>query len=109
MARNFKTILNDIRVMAFDVDGVLTEGLVHSYNDGNKVRITNIKDAYALQLAIKKGIKVLIISGGMSEAIVKHFEFLGITDIYMGSHHKMTVLEKYLKDNNLNQSQVLYM
>ena len=69
--KNFKTLLPHIKLMVFDVDGVLSDGSIHCFNDGEQLRVLNIKDGYALQLAIKKGIRILIISGGKSEAVVK--------------------------------------
>ena len=61
---NFKEKLKDIKCFVFDVDGVLTNGMLHVTNDGMLLRAMNIKDGYALQLAVKKGYRVVIISGG---------------------------------------------
>jgi 3-deoxy-D-manno-octulosonate 8-phosphate phosphatase KdsC-like HAD superfamily phosphatase len=52
--KNFKTLLPHIKLMVFDVDGVLSDGSIHCFNDGEQLRVLNIKDGYALQLAIKK-------------------------------------------------------
>lgn len=107
--RNFKTILPHIKLMVFDVDGVLTNGSVHCFNDGEQVRVMNIKDGYALQLAIKKGIRILIISGGKSEAVIKRLNILGIQDIFMGVNHKLPVLHQYLLDHQISEEETLYM
>lgn len=106
---NFKTLLPKIKLMVFDVDGVLTDGSVHCFNDGAQVRVMNIKDGYALQLAIKKGIRILVISGGTSEAVTKRLNFLGITDIFMGVSHKLPVLQEFLIEHRISLSETLYM
>jgi 3-deoxy-D-manno-octulosonate 8-phosphate phosphatase (KDO 8-P phosphatase) len=107
--KNFKTYLPHIKLLVFDVDGVLTDGSVHCFNDGEQVRVMNIKDGYALQLAIKKGIRILIISGGKAEAVVKRLNFLGITDVFMGIPHKLPVLQAYLIEHNISLEETLYM
>ena len=63
MSANFKQLLADINTFIFDMDGVLTDGSVTIMPDGEHVRTMNIKDGYALQLAVKKGYRVVIISG----------------------------------------------
>ena len=74
MEKNFKQILPSIKAFVFDVDGVLTDGSVVLMPDGEQIRTMNIKDGYALQLAIKKGYYVAIITGGKSEAIKARME-----------------------------------
>ncbi len=106
---NFKTLLPHIKLFVFDVDGVLSDGSVICFNNDEQVRSFNIKDGYALQLAIKKGFRILIISGGNSEAVVKRLEKLGITDIFMGVEHKLPVLTQYLLENKILPQHTLYM
>ena len=106
---NFKRLLPRIKLLVFDVDGVLTDGSIHCFNDGEQVRVMNIKDGYALQLAIKKGLRILIISGGKSEAIIKRLNLLGVEDIYMGVHHKLPVLHQYLLNHQIGLDETLYM
>ena len=56
--------LTKIRAIIFDVDGVLSAGTITLATNGDPVRTANIKDGYALQLAVKKGLIVAIITGG---------------------------------------------
>ena len=72
------TALEKITCFVFDVDGVLTNGTLIVMPDGLMVRTMNIKDGYAIQLAIKKGYKVWIISGGYSEEVQDRLEKLGV-------------------------------
>jgi 3-deoxy-D-manno-octulosonate 8-phosphate phosphatase (KDO 8-P phosphatase) len=101
--------LRDITTLIFDVDGVLTTGEILASNTGEFLRTFNIKDGYALQLAVKKGYHVCIISGGSGEAMQKRFEALGIKDIFLGVSDKVAVFEKILLKYQLGRAEVLYM
>jgi 3-deoxy-D-manno-octulosonate 8-phosphate phosphatase (KDO 8-P phosphatase) len=101
--------LRDITTLIFDVDGVLTTGEILASNTGEFLRTFNIKDGYALQLAVKKGYHVCIISGGSGETMQKRFEALGIKNIFLGVSDKVAVFEKILLKYQLDKAEVLYM
>ncbi len=109
MGANFKQLLGKIDTFIFDMDGVLTDGSITIMPDGDHVRTMNIKDGYALQLAVKKGYNVAIISGGKSDSAKKRFQSLGISNIYMGVHTKTIALGEMLNLYDLDPSTVLYM
>jgi 3-deoxy-D-manno-octulosonate 8-phosphate phosphatase (KDO 8-P phosphatase) len=69
----------------------------------------NIKDGYAMQLAIKKGYVVAIISGGKSEMVRKRLNGLGVTEVYLGAHTKMDPYQELLEKYKLKPQEVLYM
>lgn len=106
---NYKELLQHITTFIFDYDGVLTEGIVMLTEDGEPLRSANVRDGYALQLAVKKGYRVAVISGGNSPSMSRRLTSLGITDIFLGVQHKVQVFEKYLEDNNIDPSEVVYM
>ena len=106
--QTFKQKLKNIKAFAFDVDGVLSGG-VFLHPGGDIMRAMNIKDGYALQLARKLGYPIAIITGAASESIIKRFEALGITDIYLKSANKMEDFEDFLIRYELSADQVLYM
>lgn len=106
---NILAAFRPIQLFALDVDGVLTDGSLLLLNDGQMVRRMNIKDGYALQLAVKKGYRVVIISGGTSEAVKLRLQKLGITDVEMGVTDKTEILQRYMHQYNLSREQVLYM
>lgn len=85
-----------ITTFVFDVDGVLTDGTLLILPDGVMARKMNIKDGYALQLAVKRGYKVLVISGGDSPEVQNRLNKLGITEVWMKVQHKQQVLAEYL-------------
>ena len=98
-----------ITTFVLDVDGVLTDGSLFLMEDGQMVRRMNIKDGYALQLAIKKGYRVLVISGAKSDAVINRLNRLGIMDVFMGAEDKTAVLNQYIRQHQLQKDQVLFM
>ena len=80
--------LSKIKAIAFDVDGVLSTSTIPLGDNGIPRRTVNIKDGYALQLAVKRGIKVAIITGAVSPGITERFEGLGVKDIFCGAGWK---------------------
>lgn len=109
MSENYKSSLKKITTFCFDVDGVFTNGIVQLLPDGEQVRTANVRDGYAVQLAVKKGFRIAIITGGRSEAVRKRFEGLGVTDVFLGSQNKINVLNKYLADQGIGAGEVCYM
>ena len=98
-----------ITTFVLDVDGVLTDGSLLVLEDGQMVRRMNIKDGYALQLAIKKGYRVLVISGAKSDAVINRLNRLGIMDVFMGAEDKTAVLNQYIRQHQLQKDQILFM
>lgn len=109
MTTSYKQNLRNIKTFIFDVDGVFTDGVVWLMANGEQVRTANVKDGYAVQLAVKKGFRIAVISGGNSEAVRLRFQGLGVKDIFLSSHDKWVIFEKYVKENNLNPEEILYM
>lgn len=101
--------LRKIRAVALDVDGVLSPSVIPMDSDGVPCRMANIKDGYALQLAVKKGLRIAIITGGVSEAVKMRYSALGITDIFQGAGKKLPVLDGWLQRNGLSKEEVAYM
>lgn len=99
----------NITTLIFDVDGVLSDGTVIAYADGEQPRSFYVKDGYAVEKAVQNGFNVAIISGGFQEGVQKRLSFLGVKNIFLGVKDKIAVFEKYLADNNIKSSQVLYM
>ena len=98
-----------ITTFVFDVDGVLTDGMLLVLDDGQMVRRMNIKDGYALQLALKRGYRVVIISGGNSEAVRERLNKLGVKDVFLKVENKKEKLMEYIAQHQLSWSEVLFM
>lgn len=106
---NYKEELSNIKAFVFDVDGVFSDCRVSLFPSGEMVRTMNIKDGYAIQLAVKKGYPVAIITGGFSKAVKKRFQYLGVKDIYLRSSSKLDDLQHFISRNHLTIEEVLYM
>jgi 3-deoxy-D-manno-octulosonate 8-phosphate phosphatase (KDO 8-P phosphatase) len=102
-------LFKSIKAFVFDVDGVLATEILVILQGGDMARNMNSKDGYALQLAVKKGYAVAIISGGSSEPVRQRLERLGVKDVFLGIHNKKEVLLNYAKKNNLKLEEMLYM
>ncbi|WP_457617370.1 KdsC family phosphatase [Lutibacter sp.] len=109
MGKSYKEFMSQINTFIFDVDGVLTDGIVNITTSGELIRNMHTKDGYALKTAINAGYNVCIISGGNNEGVRKRLQGLGITDIYLGAHHKMDVFEEYIDIYNIKPENILYM
>ena len=109
MEISYKQLLPNITTLIFDVDGVLTNGMVTIMPDGELVRHMNIKDGYALKTAVDKGFNVCIISGGRNEGVRTRLANLGIKDIYLGAHNKIKQYNELVEKYNLEPENVLYM
>jgi len=106
---NYKELMKHINTFVFDYDGVLTDGNVILIADGDALRTANVKDGYALQLAVKSGYHVAIISGGRSQSMISRFQALKITDYFLGVDDKLALLLKYMEEKKVKPANVLYM
>lgn len=109
MSISYKQIFPQINTFIFDVDGVLTNGIVTVFPDGQLLRKMNIKDGYAIKAAVKAGFRVCIITGGRNEGVKKRLENLGVTDVYLGAHTKINQFNELVEKYDLNPENVLYM
>ena len=100
--------LRKIRGFIFDVDGVLSKDVIPLHHNGDPMRTVNIKDGYALQLAVKKGYQVAIITGGYTDSVKMRFERLGVKYIYMRSSVKMKDYTDFMNRTGLKPEEVLY-
>lgn len=98
-----------ISCFVFDMDGVLTDGSLLVLPDGVMARRMNIKDGYALQLAVKKGYRVLVISGGNSPEVKERLSKLGISEVWMQVADKAALLKQWQIENKVASTEILFM
>ncbi|MCE3259544.1 MAG: family hydrolase [Bacteroidetes bacterium] len=106
---NFKQALTKITTLMFDIDGVFTDGKVLVLDTGEMVRNMYGKDGYALHVAIAKGYRIVIISGGNNIAVRSALQRAGVKDIFINQHDKMECYRNYMQLNNLKDEEVMYM
>jgi 3-deoxy-D-manno-octulosonate 8-phosphate phosphatase (KDO 8-P phosphatase) len=98
-----------IKLLAFDMDGVLTDCTVMVMPDGEWVRRMHIRDGFALQLAVKKGYEVALISGSWSAPVADRLRKLGIQHVFEKVGDKAVCLNDLMYTLGLKPEQVLFM
>jgi 3-deoxy-D-manno-octulosonate 8-phosphate phosphatase (KDO 8-P phosphatase) len=106
---NYKEKLSKIKAIAFDVDGVFTDGSIIPMNDGNLLRIQNAKDGFAVRLAVLKKFPTAIITGAFSPSVKERFERIGVPDIYIRSRDKFPDFTDYCRKHSFELSEVAFM
>ncbi len=100
--------LSKIKAVAFDVDGVLSPSTIPLSPDGIPSRMVNIKDGYALQLAVKHDFLISIISGANDDAIAVRYGALGIKDIFLRASTKIDILKGWMSRYSLSPEEVAF-
>jgi 3-deoxy-D-manno-octulosonate 8-phosphate phosphatase (KDO 8-P phosphatase) len=109
-AKKFEEKLRKIKVVVFDLDGILTDA--HVWWASEEVgfnRAFNIYDGYGMKLLMKANLKVGVITGGNSVSVEKRVNQLGLDFCYAGNEDKRAAFMDVLKRYNVNPEQVLYM
>ena len=106
---NILSAFKKITCFVFDIDGVLTDGTVLVLPNGVQARRMHIKDGFALQMAIKNGYRVKVISGGHSPEVMDRLTKLGVTDVSMSVLDKGAMLQEWMKAEGLKKEEVLFM
>jgi 3-deoxy-D-manno-octulosonate 8-phosphate phosphatase (KDO 8-P phosphatase) len=105
---NFKQRLPRITTIMFDIDGVLTDGKVLVMESGEMVRNLNSKDGYGLHLAVSKGYRLAVISGGQNTAVKNVLARTGINDVFIGQHDKLACYQEYCETNGIKDEEVVF-
>lgn len=98
-----------VKIIVLDMDGVLTDGSLWIMPDGEWIRKMNIKDGYALQLAVKMGYRVVVISGSSSAHVAARLHKLGLQEVYQNVPDKLKVLQELMLPQNNNAEEVMFM
>jgi 3-deoxy-D-manno-octulosonate 8-phosphate phosphatase (KDO 8-P phosphatase) len=106
---NFKEELQNVKAFVFDIDGVLSTQTIALSLWGIPLRTVNLRDGYAIQLAVKKGYRVGVISGANSKEYIKRLKTLGVNDIYLNSRTKKESMKELVSKWGVDIKTVLYM
>jgi 3-deoxy-D-manno-octulosonate 8-phosphate phosphatase (KDO 8-P phosphatase) len=99
----------DIKLLALDIDGVLTDGGLYYSEKGDEQKKFNVKDGLGMKALLEKGVEIGLISAGHAEPIAKaRAERLGIKKVYVGTEEKLKVLENWCKEMKINVKNVAY-
>lgn len=101
--------LSKIKAVVFDVDGVLSDETIPLHPSGEPLRTVNIKDGYAIQLAMKLGLRIAIITGGRTDSVRMRYENLGVEDVFMGCAVKIKTYEDFKDKYMLTDENIIYM
>ncbi|MEQ8264371.1 HAD-IIIA family hydrolase [Pseudohaliea sp.] len=104
-----RTRASALRLLALDVDGVLTDGRLYYGNDGEELKAFNIKDGLGLKLLQQAGIAVAIITGRRSQIVQRRATELGIAHVVQGREDKRVALEELCAGLGLTLAQCAYM
>ena len=101
--------LTKIKAIIFDIDGVLSSETITLSAEGVPLRTVNIKDGYAIQLAVKLGLRIVVLTGANVPSVRVRYEGLGVEDIYLGCAVKIETYDEFLKKYGLTDEEVMYM
>lgn len=100
--------LGRIRLVAFDVDGVFTDGRFYLSNDGIESKAFNTQDGFGIRRLIKDGVEVAVISGRQSEAVERRMAELGVTHVVQGCRDKVAAMQQLCSELQLEAVQCAY-
>lgn len=106
---HFLSHLKLIKTFVFDMDGVLTDGGLLIDDKGQWLRRMHVRDGYAIQLAVKSGFNVIVISGSNSPQVTERLKKLGVEHVFMQVTEKAKFLREFAYRNNLTLSEMLFM
>ena len=98
-----------VRLLALDVDGVMTDGRIYYGNSGEEIKAFNIKDGLGIKLLQQAGVKVAIITGRESAIVARRASELGIDDVVQGREDKRTALLELCQRHDLDVAECAYM
>jgi 3-deoxy-D-manno-octulosonate 8-phosphate phosphatase (KDO 8-P phosphatase) len=98
-----------VRLMAFDVDGVFTDGTVYYGVDGDALKAFNTLDGLGLKLLQKAGIQTAIITGRQSPMVERRFSELGVDFVIQGRKDKGQALLRLANELALEKKDIGYM
>ncbi len=105
---NLEERLSNIKLVAFDVDGVMTNGEIIYSESGEELKIFNAKDGHGTFMLAHKGFLTAIITARQSSVVDRRAKDLNITHVYQGAKNKLAALEDLMEKHNINLSQVAY-
>ena len=101
-------LLANIRLVAFDVDGVFTDGRIYLSNDGVESKAFNTQDGYGVRQVLLAGIEIAVISGRRSAAVQQRMDELGVRHVIQGCSDKIAAFEALTKELGITDAECIY-
>ncbi|MDH5655255.1 MAG: 3-deoxy-manno-octulosonate-8-phosphatase KdsC [Spirochaetia bacterium] len=109
LSEDFIKKAREIRLAAFDVDGIMTDGSLYLGDNGEEIKAFHSLDGHGLKMLKASGIDLAIITARTSELVKHRAENIGVSHIYQGAENKLDSFQDLLQKLNLKPSQVAYM
>lgn len=109
MNTELKEIAKNIKLVAFDVDGVMTDGSLTFLEDGREIKTYNAKDGLGVVMLSKAGIITSIITARQNGTVEHRAKTINIKELYMGQKNKILALNELIEKYNLKKSEIAYM
>lgn len=98
-----------IKLIAFDVDGVLTDGMISYTSSGEEVKSFNVRDGHAIKMASRGGLSFAVITGRQSPMVRRRCDELGIELLYQNSKDKYESFQDIIERTGLSAREIAYM
>lgn len=109
VSRELADKIRAVKLVVFDVDGVLTDGRIIFSNSGEETKLFDVKDGHGIKLLMRSGIDVAIITARESEVVRRRARDLGITHVFQGMKDKKMALEELVKASGVTPDAMAYM
>ena len=108
ISKNFKIDFSKINHLILDVDGVLTDGTLFFDANGSEIKGFNVQDGHGIKLWMRAGNSLAIITGRESSVVSHRCSDLGIEYVYQNAKNKLSALNEYISENNVNPIGICY-
>jgi 3-deoxy-D-manno-octulosonate 8-phosphate phosphatase (KDO 8-P phosphatase) len=102
------SLLASIRLVAFDVDGVFTDGRFYLSNDGVESKAFNTQDGYGIRQVLHAGVEVAVISGRRSAAVQQRMDELGVRHVIQDCSDKIAAFDALTKELGITDAECIY-
>jgi len=97
-----------IRLVVFDVDGVLTDGSLYIGDDGQEYKAFHSRDGHGIKMLLRQGVEIAIITGRTSRVVEHRMKNLGISHVYQGKLEKLPAFQELIQKLGVSEEQTAY-
>jgi 3-deoxy-D-manno-octulosonate 8-phosphate phosphatase (KDO 8-P phosphatase) len=97
-----------IRLVVFDVDGVLTDGSLYIGDDGQEYKAFHSRDGHGIKMLLHQGVEIAVITGRTSQVVEHRMKNLGISHVYQGKLEKLPAFQELIQKLGVSEEQTAY-